>query len=223
MVDFDFFEALEVSHCYEAEPQFSEVFHVFAEKINSLMRYHHFAHQYFHRYLSEEKSLVDKAFQGESSENYDEKYDFYYSDNEFIPEIVNFSTIAQLMTLLETMLNDIAKEISGEPFHHGIANDNKKPAINNIINLFQHEFDLRIRIDDATWDDLHKLRKIRNQYIHKMDKTLFENIKTELNHLYHAESDEELDKEFVHLSFKTISNVAKSVELAYLKYRENKK
>ena len=142
------------------------------------------------------------------------------ADIEFFPDYLRGSTITLCFSLFETLLGDVANQVARDLGVDVNFEERKIPYIDQHILWLKRSCGLDIQVDKKLWKELAAVRELRNRFIHRMDRDLPPQVRDTLNTLSNNEMDDNMpsDDEHVNATMKTVSDLAKRVELAYWKF-----
>jgi hypothetical protein len=239
MVDYSDDDIIDIFPLYEPENRFLEAFFQFAYRLNSLYRQWNVTKTQISRYLDElcssrgREIIVDETLLSDEDKflaaggftQYEvdmELNEVIASDEEYFPEFLRGAVLSQGLTLLETMLDDVAKEVASALGETVKLDDRRMPYINRYILYLTKCCGLDLEIPAHLWKRLDAIRELRNSYIHKLDRDLPSEIRATLESLVVGipNSDTAIDNEFVEHGLDVVVEVGKKVELAFWQWFE---
>ncbi len=146
-------------------------------------------------------------------------------DIEYFPEYLRLSTVSFSLSLVENLLEDLSTDIANDI---GVKVDLDKralPYINKYILWLSRGCGMDIKIDKGLWRSLDAIREIRNRFIHKIDRDIPKHVWETIGEMVSTMTTSEnnaITDEFVDASLKKIAILVKNIELAYIKFYENK-
>lgn len=216
---------------YETSDYFYEPFWEFKSKIDSLQRLVILTSWNISWYLKngsnkqivlwyeidpkevEELLLTDSDFGDPDGFLLDEKA----TDNDRFNKYFYWSIIASLLSLLETLLQEVVKDMSDWKLENP-----QDSYIQKYIDILRKDYWLEINITRADSDRLYKVRKIRNEYIHSLWSEYAEIVSKWLEDISIKEKAMPYNLELVDFAFDTISNIVSKLEDWCLKYNGKK-
>ncbi|MDG2376208.1 MAG: hypothetical protein P8M18_07650 [Woeseiaceae bacterium] len=216
-----FESSLTISPVYETEDRFFFPFWDFASRIQSLQRHWHFSKEFIDFHISQ----LDKAPDDGTAE-----WGVIYTevaevDIEFFPNYLRGSIIAMCFALFETLLGDVAEEAAKDTGNE-ITFEKKRPLpyINRYILWLSRSCGLDLQIDKQLWKELDAVRELRNKFIHRIDRDLPSQIRETLETLSDnlPSTEFSIGDDHVELTFSTMANLAKLIELAYLEFYDSR-
>src|SRR5437899_1855345 len=103
--------ALQVESLYDPGERFCQEFYEFAYRLNSLSRHWYVTRRFIVGYLADLRAAKRKDSAAEEEMVRDE---MLLSDQEHFPEFLRGAVLAHALTLLETLLSDVAREVASE-------------------------------------------------------------------------------------------------------------
>lgn len=208
-----FFDSLDIEPVFDACERFLHPFYEFASRIQSLQRHWHFSKEFIEHHIAELSRTPDDG-SAEWSMAYAEVAEV---DIEFFPNYLRGATIAICFSLFESMLGKVSDEVAKDMGVEIAFEKKTLPYINRYVLWLSRSCGLEIQIDKQLWKELDAVRELRNQFIHRMDRDLPPQIRKTLEALSQELPDAEFSiaDDHVDLTFRTMANMAKRVELAY--------
>ncbi len=209
---------------FKCSENFSKIFSEFETRIASLQRYFEINNTHIKQYINMSK----KELQKRKTKDYDDQ-DIkafgvcHFADVEYFYEMHYLSILLMLFTLFETLLYDMTKDISKEQDKYIDTDEKTIPYINKYALFLKNECGLNIDIAKDSWNKLNIIRKIRNNYLHSLDKDIPENLQQELTETLGKQKHKiTVDEEFISMTFEIIGEIAQEFEKAYWEYKKEK-
>lgn len=215
-----FLKVLQIKPIFETESLYcSNSIWEFSYKFQSLHRHWILSKEYFTRFSSDLGS-TDLLVNAEANDMYGETA---MIDIENFPEYIRQSTLAIALSLLETMLNGLSIEIAEDQGIDVDLPDKNIPYINKYILWFAQGCGIEIDINKSIWKSLDAIRTVRNRFIHQIDRDIPSHVQKVISEMAASSVDDNqlVTDEFVDASLKKLSELAKSVELAHIRYYES--
>jgi len=217
-----FYKLLQIDPIFETELYFcSESVWDFAYKFGSLNRHWNISKEMF-RELTDNLKAVDLPNNAEIHDLFSETADV---DIQQFPEYIRQSTLAIALSLLENMLNGLSLEIAEDQGIKVDLPDKNIPYINKYVLWFAQGCGIEVNISKSIWKSLDAIRTVRNRFIHQIDRDIPDHVQKVISEMAATSLDDSLQvtDEFVDVSLKKISELAKSIELAHIRFNEPQK
>nr|WP_321352629.1 hypothetical protein [uncultured Methanoregula sp.] len=204
---------------YMASEYFLEPFYAFEVRFGSLQRFYECNKRWINEYFHYENFCYNRleTHPITGAEELDYYGDMIASDKEYMELHFYFSILTIQCSMLENVLKEISLIISEEQKISKKLSRNKTSVINQYLNFLQISCGLEIEPNLETLNNLDKIRKVRNHFVHNLGENLSDSIKDQFFFDLNENEDLLLNDDFVHFSFITISDLVKSIELAYWK------
>ena len=146
-------------------------------------------------------------------------------DFDYFPEYLRASTLSLSILLVENLLLSLCEDMAEELNTKINLVKDRMPYINKYILWLIHGCGIEIKIDEDVWIKIEAIRKVRNNFVHKIDKDIPEVIKEVISEMVSKIANDEklITNEFVDEALCSISDLVKAIELAYIKFYETKK
>ena len=215
-----FYQLLQIEPVYETENVFFEPFWQFKYRFQSLQRHWELNKEFVRNHISILNNL-DHDGTAEFDTVFSETAE---CDIEYFPEYLRLSTISFSLSLVENLLGSLSDEIAADL---GVEIDLDKrplPYIHKYILWFTRGCGLEINIDKSMWKSLDALREMRNRFIHRIDRDIPEQVKKVISDMVSSASkdDATITDTFVDTSLTKLSELVKTIELAYIAFYEKK-
>jgi hypothetical protein len=213
-------EILEFDPIYQVEGIFYESIFVFSERFNSLYRYWEINLNFTKKHIAELKTLnpnLDKLHENQLF--FDGTAEI---DKDYFPDLLRGFVISSIISNIETLLQDICKEIAIDKNLKIDLDSRPLPYINKYIMWLITGCGLNIILPKSVNRNLDVIREIRNKFIHNMNKEIPKQIQKAFNDMIKSTNSESnvVNDEFVNKSFIEIAKLAKLIEIAYIKNNE---
>ena len=214
-----------VNPYFKSSENFSKLFSDFENRISSLQRYFETNQMHIEDYLKFSKNELNQKKQSVKNPKELAAYGrCYFSDEEYFYEMHYLSVILMVFSLFETLLNDVSTDIAkSEGKWLEDSTDKSLPYIKRYINFLEITCNLKINISDDENKKLDIVRRIRNNYLHSLEKDIPEEIQEELKKLMDLENTKiKVNSEFILMAFQIIGSIAQKLEASYWVYKKNK-
>lgn len=209
---------IELEPAYEAEPGFIEPFWEFMYRFQSLERHWNLNKGFINFHVLRLKNFR-KRCEGEDELWFSETAE---ADIEFFPEYLRLSTISFSLSLVENLLGELSEEIAADLNVKIDLSKKQIPYINKYILWLVRGCGITIDIDKSLWKSLDAIRALRNQFIHRIGRDIPEQIKKTISEMVDTPTiGGEITDAFVDESFVKLSELVKTIELAYISYIGN--
>jgi len=209
--DNTFIKILQINPVFETEEYFcSHSIWEFSYKYQSLYRHWNLSKEFFANYTNDLKK-VSLSEDAELDDLFSETADV---DAENFPEYIRQSTLAIALSLMENMLNGLSIEIANDQGITVDLPDKNIPYINKYILWFAQGCGIDVDISKSIWKSLDAIRTVRNRFI-QVQKVISDMAASSVDDS-HVVTDA-----FVDASLKKIAELAKSVELAHIRYYQS--
>ncbi len=209
---------------FRCSENFSKIFSEFETRIASLQRYFEINNLHIKQYINMSKTELKNR----KNSDYDD-LDIkafgvcHFADVEYFYEMHYLSILLMLFTLFETLLFDMTKDISKDQGKYINFSEKEVPYINKYAMFLKEKCGLNIDINKASWNKLNIIRKVRNNYLHSLDKDIPENLQLELAETLGEQKHKiTVDEEFISMTFEIIGDIAQEFEKAYWDYKKEK-
>lgn len=191
--------------------KYKEEKEIYEEKIKTGKIISNEEHEYFSR-VSEAEVVLD--FEDEIS-----------FDTEFMPEYLGGSIITLSLSLLENLMNEVAKSVAEEYNIKFVLPSSKQPFINKYLHYFTNNCGFNITLEDNENERLDIIRQVRNKFIHEINRELPKEIEDAIKRISDTVEDKKfkINDLFISTSLFEICSLAKKLEIAYLNFRNSKK
>lgn len=214
-----------VNPYFKSSENFSKIFSDFENRISSLQRYFETNQIHIENYLKFSKDELNQ--QKKEVKNQKELAAYgrcYFSDEEYFYEMHYLSVILMIFSLFETLLSDVSVDIAKSENKWVEDNmDKSLPYIKRYLNFLEFECKVKVPINDEEEKKLNIIRKIRNNYLHSLEKDIPEDIQEELKKLMDLEQNKiKVNADFILMTFQIIGSIAQRLEVSYWEYKKNK-
>lgn len=214
-----------VNPYFKSSKNFSKIFSDFEDRISSLQRYFEMNKNNIHNYLKYSKNnLNDKEAENISEKDLKAYRRCYFSDEEYFYEMHYLSILLMLFSLFETLLSDVSNDISktqSQKIEKYI--DNSLPYVNKYLYFIEKICKLKLKIEKDTLKKLDIIRKLRNNYLHNLEKDIPENIQQELKEMLEIESHKlVINNDIITMAFEVIGGISQNLEKAYWRDKKDK-
>jgi len=214
-----------VNPYFKSSENFSKLFSDFENRISSLQRYFETNQIHIENYLKYSKDELN--LKKKEIKNQKELAAYgrcYFSDEEYFYEMHYLSVILMIFSLFETLLSDVAVDIAkSENKWVDEAMDKSLPYIKRYLNFLEYECKVKVSISDDENRKLDIIRKIRNNYLHSLEKDIPEDIQEELKKLMDLEDTKiKVNSDFILMAFQIVGEIAQKLETSYWEYKKNK-
>ncbi len=214
-----------VNPYFKSSEDFSKIFSDFENRISSLQRYFETNQMHIEHYLQYSKdTLKQKKKEIKNQKELAAYGRCHFSDEEYFYEMHYLSVILMLFSLFETLLSDLSVDIakSQDKWVEDYM-DKSLPYIKRYMYFLTDICQLDIKIDDEQEKKLDIIRKIRNNYLHSLEKDIPEEIQEELKKVLDLDKNKiRINSEFISMAFQIIGEIAQNLERAYWKYKKSK-
>jgi len=206
-----FSQSVMIAPIYKAELRFLLPF--YESRLESLHRHWVFSKEFITSHLTELGNTSEDGSAGFQN-TFD---DVAKTDIDLFPSYLRGSTITLCFSLFETLLGDVADEVASDLGEEVSFEERQLPYINRYIRWLNNVGGLHIEVEKKQWKELDAVRELRNRFIHRMDRDLPEQIRKTLKAIQPSDDGQEftIDDDFVDLTFRTMADLAKRIELAY--------
>lgn len=210
----DYIYQFAIDEVYEPELEFHEPFWDFKYRFESLYRYWLLNT----KHLSKHSNILEQIEGGGSAEYQDMFDETMGVDIKSFPSYLRLSTMSFSLSILERLLEGVVKMKSSDDGIQVKIKNKKLPYIDRSIDFLINNTSLELDIDKSDLEQLNAIRILRNIFIHQLDRDLSNNIQSTLKDLNGTtiERVEQVNDELVKNTFIIISNIVKSIELAYI-------
>jgi len=134
------------------------------------------------------------------------------------------SVILMLFSLFETLLSDVSVDIAkSENKWVEDHMDKAMPYVRRYLGFLERECKVKVSISEDENKKLDIIRKIRNNYLHSLEKDIPENIQDELKKLMDLEDNKiRVNADFILMAFQIVGGIAQKLETSYWEYKKNK-
>ncbi len=214
-----------VNPYFKSSEDFSKIFSDFENRISSLQRYFETNQMHIENYLQYSKDTLNKKKKEIKNQKELAAYGrCHFSDEEYFYEMHYLSVILMLFSLFETLLSDLSIDIakSQDKWVEDYM-DKSLPYIKRYMYFLTDICKLNIKIDEEQEKKLDIIRKIRNNYLHSLEKDIPEEIQEELKKVLDLDKNKiRINAEFISMAFQIIGEIAQNLEHAYWKYKKSK-
>ncbi|MBE3977007.1 hypothetical protein HJ138_22550 [Vibrio parahaemolyticus] len=210
----DYIYQFAIDEVYEPELEFHEPFWDFKYRFESLYRYWLLNT----KHLSKHLNILEKI-EGDGSAEYQDMFDETMGvDIKSFPSYLRLSTMSFSLSILERLLEGVVKMKASDDGIQVKIKNKKLAYIDRSIDFLIKNTSLELEIDKSDLEQLNAIRILRNIFIHQLDRDLSNNIQSTLKDLNGTtiERVEQVNDDLVKNTFIIISNIVKSIELAYI-------
>ncbi|EPJ2732736.1 hypothetical protein ACTHEF_004417 [Vibrio parahaemolyticus] len=210
----DYIYQFAIDEVYEPELEFHEPFWDFKYRFESLYRYWLLNTKHLSKHLN-----ILEQIEGDGSAEYQDMFDETMGvDIKSFPSYLRLSTMSFSLSILERLLEGIVKMKASDDGIQVKIKNKKLPYIDRSIDFLINNTSLELDIDKSDLEQLNAIRILRNIFIHQLDRDLSNNIQSTLKDLNGTtiERVEQVNDDLVKNTFIIISNIVKSIELAYI-------
>jgi hypothetical protein len=211
-----FYRILRIEPVYETEAVFFEPFWEFESRLQSLQRHWELNKDYMQNHID-----ILRRVEGDgSAEFYDIYDDTAGVDIEFFPEYLRLSTVSFSLALVENLLGSLSEVVARDLGVKVKLGKKRLSYIDKYILWLTRGCGIDISIDKSLEESLDAIRRMRNRFIHKMDKDIPEEVKKVIGEMVSSTIDEEnpVTDEFVDASLLKVAELVKKIELAYIEF-----
>lgn len=214
-----------VNPYFKSSENFSRLFSDFENRISSLQRYFETNQIHIENYLKYSKDELN--LKKKEIKNQKELAAYgrcYFSDEEYFYEMHYLSVILMIFSLFETLLSDVAVDIAkSENKWVDERMDKSLPYVKRYLNFLEYECKVKVPIGEDENRKLDIIRKIRNNYLHSLEKDIPEDIQKELKNLMDLEDTKiKVNADFILMAFQIVGGIAQKLETSYWEYKKNK-
>lgn len=210
---------------FKSSEDFSKIFSDFENRISSLQRYFETNQLHIKNYLKFSKeSLNQKKKEIMNKKELAAYGRCHFSDEEYFYEMHYLSVILMMFSLFENLLSDLSIDVAKSE-NKRIENymDKSLPYINRYLNFLTNECNLDIFISEDQYSQIDIIRKIRNNYLHSLEKDIPEEIQEELKTVLELDKNKiRINSDFILMSFRLIGDIVTNLEKSYWKYKRKK-
>ncbi len=210
----DYIYQFAIDEVYEPELEFHEPFWDFKYRFESLYRYWLLNTKHLSKHLN-----ILEQIEGDGSAEYQDMFDETMGvDIKSFPSYLRLSTMSFSLSILERLLEGVVKMKASDDGIQVKIKNKKLPYIDRSIDFLINNTSLELDIDKSDLEQLNAIRILRNIFIHQLDRDLSNNIQSTLKDLNGTtiERVEQVNDDLVKNTFTIISNIVKSIELAYI-------
>lgn len=210
----DYIYQFAIDEVYEPELEFHEPFWDFKYRFESLYRYWLLNTKHLSKHLN-----ILEQIEGDGSAEYQDMFDETMGvDIKSFPSYLRLSTMSFSLSILERLLEGVVKMKASDDGIQVKIKNKKLPYIDRSIDFLINNTSLELDIDKSDLEQLNAIRILRNIFIHQLDRDLSNNIQSTLKDLNGTtiERVEQVNDDLVKNTFIIISNIVKSIELAYV-------
>ncbi|MBY7968535.1 hypothetical protein KW445_02665 [Vibrio fluvialis] len=210
----DYIYQFAIDELYEPELEFHEPFWDFKYRFESLYRYWLLNTKHLSKHLN-----ILEQIEGDGSAEYQDMFDETMGvDIKSFPSYLRLSTMSFSLSILERLLEGVVKMKASDDGIQVKIKNKKLPYIDRSIDFLINNTSLELDIDKSDLEQLNAIRILRNIFIHQLDRDLSNNIQSTLKDLNGTtiEKVEQVNDDLVKNTFIIISNIVKSIELAYI-------
>lgn len=210
----DYIYQFVIDEVYEPELEFHEPFWDFKYRFESLYRYWLLNTKHLSKHLN-----ILEQIEGDGSAEYQDMFDETMGvDIKSFPSYLRLSTMSFSLSILERLLEGVVKMKASDDGIQVKIKNKKLPYIDRSIDFLINNTSLELDIDKSDLEQLNAIRILRNIFIHQLDRDLSNNIQSTLKDLNGTtiERVEQVNDDLVKNTFIIISNIVKSIELAYI-------
>lgn len=214
-----------VNPYFKASENFSKIFSDFENRISSLQRYFEMNRNNIEKYLKFSKTeLADKKQQNITEKDLRAFSRCYFSDEEYFYEMHYLSILLMLFSLFETLLSEVSNDLS-KTQNKKIDNfsDSSLPYVKKYLYFLDKVCKLNLNLDDETLKKLDIIRKLRNNYLHSLEKDIPENIQEELMEMLEIDTHKlVINNEIITMAFEVIGGISQKLEVVYWEDKKKK-
>lgn len=210
----DYIYQFVIDEVYEPELEFHEPFWDFKYRFESLCRYWLLNTKHSSKHLN-----ILEQIEGDGSAEYQDMFDETMGvDIKSFPSYLRLSTMSFSLSILERLLEGVVKMKASDDGIQVKIKNKKLPYIDRSIDFLINNTSLELDIDKSDLEQLNTIRILRNIFIHQLDRDLSNNIQSTLKDINGTtiERVEQVNDDLVKNTFIIISNIVKSIELAYI-------
>lgn len=214
-----------VNPYFKSSEDFSKIFSDFENRISSLQRYFETNQMHIEHYLKYSKDTLNQKKKEISDPKELAAYGrCHFSDEEYFYEMHYLSVILMLFSLFENLLSDLSLDIAKSQDKWIEDHMNKSlPYIKRYIYFLKDICKIDISITEEQDKKLDIIRKIRNNYLHSLEKDIPEEIQEELKKVLDLDKNKiRVNSDFISMAFQIIGEIAQNLEQAYWKYKKSK-
>lgn len=214
-----------VNPYFKCSEDFSKIFSDFENRISSLQRYFETNQLHIEKYLKYSKESLNKK--KEEIKNQKELSAYgrcHFSDEEYFYEMHYLSVILMLFSFFENLLSDLSIDVAKSE-DKWVENymDKSLPYIKRYMYFLKEICNLDIEITEEQQKKLDIIRKIRNNYLHSLEKDIPDDIQEELKKVLDLDKNKiRVNPDFIFMSFQIIGEIVQNLEKSYWKYKKAK-
>lgn len=214
-----------VNPYFKSSEDFSKIFSEFENRISSLQRYFETNQLHIKNYLEYSKETLNQKKKEIKNQKELAAYGrCHFSDEEYFYEMHYLSVVLMLFSFFENLLSDLSLDISKSE-DKWIENymDKSLPYIKRYLSFLINECHLDVNITEEQQNKLDIIRKIRNNYLHSLEKDIPDEIQEELKNILELDKNKiRVNADFISMSFKIIGEIVSDLERAYWVYKREK-
>lgn len=147
--------------------------------------------------------------------------DAAYADAEYMPVQIRLTIITFALSMIEHLLDQVCIDLRrkiGEP--RPLIYSTSVPYIDKYLSMLSLGFGLKIVREPKLHKSIEVIRDIRNDYVHKLQSDLPEEIQKQISILFSSAVMDEINitDTFVDEALDTLGSLAKLIERAYMKF-----
>jgi hypothetical protein len=129
-----------------------------------------------------------------------------------------------LFSLFETLLSEVSNDLSKTQNKKiDDLSDNSLPYVKKYLYFLDKICKLNLNIDEETLKKLDIIRKLRNNYLHSLEKDIPENIQEELMEMLDINTHKlVINNEIITMSFEVIGGISQRLETVYWEDKKKK-
>jgi len=215
-----FYKLLTIEPVYETEDRFFEPFWIFMYRYQSLQRHWELNKDFVRQHIETLQNLRgDKFAEFDFETAYSETAGV---DVEYFPEYLRATTLSLALALVENLLISLSQEVAEDLGTKVKLESTRLPYITKYILWLTKGCGIDINIDKELWQSLEVIRKVRNKFVHQIDKDLPEEVRRVMSEMVSeiAENERSITNEFVDISLEKLAKLVKTIELAYIGFYE---
>lgn len=208
-----FYNQLLIEDIFEPEDRVVPAVWEFSYNFNSLYRYW----LNIRSVLELHVNTLNSAAEGDGSAEFDDVFSETAGvDVEFMPKYLRLSTISFALALVESLLSDLSEWAAEQKGMTVDLPSGKLPYMNKYLVWLVNDCGLALKIDNSLMESLDTLRRLRNQFLHKLSGDIPAHLTNVMSDVISDVVDETntVTDEVVEHCFSRLAEFAKSVELA---------
>jgi hypothetical protein len=129
-----------------------------------------------------------------------------------------------LFSLFETLLSEVSNDLSKTQNKKiDDLSDNSLPYVKKYLYFLDKVCKLDLKLEEKTLKKLDIIRKLRNNYLHSLEKDIPENIQEELMEMLEINTHKlVINNEIITMAFEVIGGISQRLEVVYWEDKKKK-